>query len=306
MSIVGKSIAVGAVVLGVLVFGVGLAGAETRYGDVCSLVGTPAFCVGAQFSSPWGVGVDNSSDVETAGDVYVANVGGPVLRFKADGEEAPFSGTNASISGDELSGFGESWGVAVESATGDFYVLNHPGSGPNVVDKFTPAGEPIPGESFALPEGAFALGIAVDNSIEAGDPSKGDVYVSDIEHKIIYRFDQGGHEIGNISDTSGYPYGLAVDSHGSLYVVNEGDNVEKYASNGTFETVLDEGHGPLAVTIDPSTGETSWVRTTASAATTYSQHVGRGAAPALRRRRHPRKRKLWSRRECVQPRPLCQ
>jgi hypothetical protein len=241
------------VVVGVLVFGVGSAGAAPDYGlykDACSGLGDPAFCATAT-DVPVGVAVDNSATVaEGKGDVYVVSLGAgsgesTVTRFTAAGAAAPFSST-----GSDQIAFGaanprEAFGVAVESATGDFYVTLE---GANIIDRFEASGKAA--GSFSLPEGGPS-GIAVDNSSE---PSQGDIYVADDGSGKIYQYNHSGVLIGEIPDGS-VPQTIAVDQHGNLYVSNVYDNVEEFNSSDAIVKVLDEGHEAEAVTVNPGTGD---------------------------------------------------
>ncbi len=252
-----------------LAFGAASASAAPKYEafeNFCPQLQNPAFCTGATpMATPLGMAADNSTNVadEGKGDIYVASLGGAgsistVSRFTAAGEPATFAGSNPQITGTDFNqiSFGEppeptfrgAFAVAVNEETGDFYVTEHAG---NVVDEFSPAGEPIASGSFALPAGSNPTGIAVDNSHE---PSHGDIYVSE-ESNVVYKFNQAGQEIGQIPDASGTPYTLAVDAHGDLYVSNLFDNVEEFDAAGTFVKVLDTGHEAEAVAIDPGTGD---------------------------------------------------
>jgi DNA-binding beta-propeller fold protein YncE len=155
-------------------------------------------------------------------------------------------------------------GVAVNEATGDVYVADTKN---NRVDRFSSAGTFIEAwgwgvadgkEEFerctsvcvaGLPgngEGQFLEpeAIAVDNSTEAGDPSKGDVYVGRVDSEVvteepIEKFSASGSYLGRIKVTSPVATGgLAVDATGAvwLYEYEQGE-IEKF-SNGEPNVAL--------------------------------------------------------------------
>jgi hypothetical protein len=66
------------VVVGVLVLGVASAAAAPGYANVCA---GSAFCTEGS-GNPFGLAVDNSSNFETVGDVYVARLNGSVMRLR--------------------------------------------------------------------------------------------------------------------------------------------------------------------------------------------------------------------------------
>ncbi|HWG07497.1 MAG TPA: NHL repeat-containing protein [Solirubrobacteraceae bacterium] len=129
------------------------------------------------------------------------------------------------------------------------------------------------------PQGSLSLlsfplnsGISVDGSTSA---NAGDLYVADIEHGVVDRFDETGHyicqitgaEIPSLSECDGIvgsqtpdgsmtPRGVAVDPSGDVYVADAAHNViDKFAPSGEyvgqFSDPLSEP-GPLAV--DDTTG----------------------------------------------------
>jgi hypothetical protein len=144
--------------------------------------------------------------------------------------------------------------VAVDETTGDVYVLDR---GNQRIETFNSAGAYVgqfnggetPAGSFAFrtegsarrtsqpkssPDGA----IAVDNTANPLDPSKGDVYVADVGHDVVDKFTAGGSYIGRITGTSpSSPFltedvggGLVVDPNGDLWVEDNanGPDVDKF------------------------------------------------------------------------------
>ncbi len=143
--------------------------------------------------------------------------------------------------------------LAVNEETGDVYVIDR---GNERVEIFSAAGAYI-GQfnGSASPTGALSWpnrgpvsftgegAIAVDNSSNPLDPSKGDVYVVDVDHELVDKFSASGTYIGQIT---GVPYepqfnqevsegvslsGLAVDSNGGLWVESGPDKHVIYQFN---------------------------------------------------------------------------
>ncbi len=111
--------------------------------------------------------------------------------------------------------------VAVESSTGDIYVLNN---GEEKIEEFEAGGKPT-GKSFnggETPSTSFSglvVGLAVDNS--PSSPSKGDVYVADRSNHVVDKFETSGK--GKYAgELTGFeePTGVAVDSNGDVYVTD--------------------------------------------------------------------------------------
>ena len=109
-----------------------------------------------QFKEPVGVAVNDSAELgdEQAGDVYVVDSGN--RRVEVFSAAGVFEG--------QFNGSGE-------------YEVTIAGK----LEKKT--GPAAPGGAFTAPEQ-----VAVDNSTEVGDPSKGDVYVTDPGRKAIDKF----------------------------------------------------------------------------------------------------------------------
>jgi DNA-binding beta-propeller fold protein YncE len=142
----------------------------------------------------------------------------------------------------EFGSFSNPNGIAVEESTGDVYVAD---IGTDTVSKFTAASVPIttwgtngqltgiptqsgkPAESFSFPNvyGTPAA-IAIDNSTEPSDPSRGDLYVMDAGHGVIDKFSPEGSYLSQLSGFSpsigsaeeGVLLGLGVDGSGTVHV----------------------------------------------------------------------------------------
>jgi hypothetical protein len=121
-------------------------------------------------------------------------------------------------------------GVAVEEVAlgfqGDVYVVD---TGNNRVEWFGPEGA-FKGQfdGHETPAGSFLLpppnAVAIDNSTNPLDPSRGDVYVLDSGHRVIDKFGPAGNYLGTIDRGPGGVvfeealWGIAVDQEGHLWV----------------------------------------------------------------------------------------
>lgn len=126
--------------------------------------------------------------------------------------------------------FGRPYGVAVNSATGDVYVVDN---GHNRVEEFDAAGTTVVTEfnGAAAETGVVSspTQIAVDNG-SPPDPSSEDVYVIDSGHGVIDKFDASGTYLNQLNGCSpatkfeagrAPPHainGVAVDPNGTLWV----------------------------------------------------------------------------------------
>jgi hypothetical protein len=189
------------------------------------------------------IAVDNSTDVldPSAGDLYVnsslsdATGEAALKKFNGAGEASDwedFKGSKAcdcSVAGNEIifkvdrSG---AEGVAVDPGDGDIWAIAQFGNGEGVIE-FSPRGEVIGGisreslsEEFGTLQDGELTGLAVD-------PTNGDLLVSLLnQHEAgeVEEFNSQGVFLGRITEVGGRPLvgaeGLAVDSHGDLYIVN--------------------------------------------------------------------------------------
>ncbi len=129
-------------------------------------------------------------------------------------------------------------GIAVEESTGDVYVAD---IGTDTVSKFDANGNPVefsalhsntltgidtPAKSFSFPEvSGTPAAIAIDNSTEPSDPSRGDLYVMDAGHDVIDKFNDEGEYLGQI--TGPFPegllgFGLTANGDVRVYVPSPG------------------------------------------------------------------------------------
>ncbi len=205
----------------------------------------------ASFNSPWGIAVDDS------GNVYVADTGNHSIRkITPNGDVTTFAGSgslgNTDGNGTSAS-FKSPTGLAIDGS-GNFYVVdafNHN------IRKITPngdvttiAGSGSPGNTDGNGTAAnfsSPWGIAVDGS--------GNVYVADTGNNNIRKITPNGDATtlagsGTAGNTDGngtsasfnFPYGVAVDGSGNLYV-SDGSNrkIRKIAPNGDVTTIAGTG-----------------------------------------------------------------
>ena len=125
--------------------------------------------------------------------------------------------------------------LAVNDETGDVYVIDR-GNGRveifnengEYVSRFNGSGAPTGAFSWASGQGNEGS-IAIDNSTDPADPSKGDVYVTDHVDNLIDKFTPNGTYIGQVTGPApGSPFvdegsgrhviEIAVDPSGRLWV----------------------------------------------------------------------------------------
>jgi SMP-30/Gluconolactonase/LRE-like region len=225
-----------ALLLGVAGLGGGVASAEPF--KLCSSFGSSGSELG-QFSgeSPTGIGVATAS-----GDVYAFDDGANkrVERFVPE-SGCKYGGVTAFTGSETPAGSfaEEDVGLAVDNSSGpnsgDVYVAD---TGNSVVDRFGAGGEYLGQLNVSTPDG-----VAVD--------AEGNVYVTTFADKSVHEFDPAGTELRQISAPllSGLLFGVAVDGHDNLYVVNSGSNIVKLTmsdGNVAHEAVFDSQE-PTAV-----------------------------------------------------------
>ena len=156
-------------------------------------------------------------------------------------------------------------GVAVNSVTHDVYIAD---TGNLRVDEFSASGSFLRAWGWGVADGLPAFEtctltcqaglpgsnpgqfeaptfIAIDNT---GGPSQGDVYVADHTNHLVTKFDESGNIIGgwgtggqlNGSTATDGPFGsiegIAVDTNGTLMVINSGKRMFEFEQNGTFSS----------------------------------------------------------------------
>jgi hypothetical protein len=199
---------------------------------------------GAGVAALDGVAVDDSGNLTSSGDVYVAtrSTKGPgtfqatdvvdVLRPGAGGGEGEAVGQLAgtckspgTCSGAEVIPFVQPGGVAVSGFNGDVLVEDEVGAQQRVVDVFEPVSG-MPGVySFLFtidgtPAGAFGqLGSL------AVDPANGNIYVAEQSTKVVDEFSAGGALLGRLTGASDGGFGSlsAVGVDGATGNVFAGD-----------------------------------------------------------------------------------
>jgi streptogramin lyase len=204
----------------------------------------------ARFNNPFGVSVDGS------GNVYVADYSNSTIRkITPAGVVSTLAGTAGSTGSTDGTGaaarFYNPWGFAV-GGSGNVYVAdtwNH------TIRKITPAGVVSTFAGTALASGSAdgtgaaarfngPVGVAVDGS--------GNVYVADTNNSTIRKITPAGvvttlaGTTGLIGSTDGtgaaarfsYPYGVAVDGSGSVYVADTSNyTIRKITPIGVVTTL---------------------------------------------------------------------
>ncbi len=166
-------------------------------------------------------------------------------------------------------------GIAVEEATGDVYVAE---IGTQTVSKFDVSGNPVnftagagigtnaltgipaqsgkPAESFSFPElSGTPAAIAIDNSTDPSDPSRGDLYVTDVGHDVIDKFSPTGAYLSQITG----PFegnelrGLAVAANGDVQVFVGAIIVfDNSTTNNFIRQLSGLGGGSHSFAVDPT------------------------------------------------------
>jgi hypothetical protein len=187
--------------------------------------------------------------------------GAPVFAAEGLGVTGTFGSASSSTTDPEP--LSSPAGVAVNETSGDVYVVDR---GNNRVEYFTATGSYL-GKFDGSDNPAFPAGfsepqdIAVDNACfyegksgaecASSHPSNGDVYVADLEHRVIDKFtatgsfvsDLGGfvpQELGGLGEVMG----VAVDSSGNLWVYSEprSGTVSEFSEAGALLKQFDTGN----------------------------------------------------------------
>ena len=176
-------------------------------------------------------------------------------------------------------------GVAVDLASGDFYVTDTANAR---VEKFDSAGNFLMAWGWGVADGSTAalqtctsscfagiagsgagqlsspVAIAVDNSSNLADPSRGDVYVDDSANLSIEKFSSSGAFISAITGTptgsggalvpfSG-PVGVSTDpATGDMWVADSSNIVSEFDNTGSYVSQFADGYGTTAkIAVDAS------------------------------------------------------
>jgi sugar lactone lactonase YvrE len=207
---------------------------------------------GARFNNPYGVAVDS------AGTVYVVDtVNNRIRKITPAGVVTALAGSVYGYLDGTGTGarFSYPYGVAVDSA-GTVYVAD---SENNRIRKITPAGvvTTLAGSTDGYLDGtgtgaqfSYPCGVAVD--------SAGTVYVGDWNNNRIRKITPAGVVTTLAGSTVGYldgtgtgarfnnPYGVAVDSAGTVYVADSNNNrIRKITPAGVVTTLAGSTVGYL-------------------------------------------------------------
>ena len=233
----------------------------------------------AQCYAPAGIAVDN------AGNVYFCEIGNSVVR-KVDA-----SGTITTIAGTGVHGFSGNGGPATAAmlnqptsvATdrlGNIYITD---DGNNMIRKIDPSGiiTTIAGTGTAGNVDGLAIAAELNGPSGIAVDKNGSIFIADVYNHSIKRIDTGfiyticGNGLPGSTGNGGsaaiavlnYPKGVAVDTLGNIFIVDQGNYairrinasgiINVYAGNGSFGYSGDGGLGynatlntPTEVTVD--------------------------------------------------------
>jgi len=192
-------------------------------------------CFGCAANNEHDVAVDNSSNVETRGDVYVASPQKKVVDVIKPGA----GGSEETIPVHEITGisptepFNLPTAVAVDESNGDVLVVDG-----RVVDVFKPA-EVLGEYEFVrqitgTPSGVFPK--AITDIATGGGAGNGDVYVA-VQEGAVYQFSSEGVLLDRLTGISrsepfNEPNDVAVDpSSGEVLVEDNGSAVDAFGPN---------------------------------------------------------------------------
>ncbi|MGA2434777.1 MAG: BACON domain-containing carbohydrate-binding protein, partial [Bryobacteraceae bacterium] len=212
--------------------------------------GDGAAATSAELSQPYGVAVDAS------GNVYIADSNNNVVRevaasnafistFAGD-NKAGFSGDGAAATSAELN---EPNAVALD-ASGNLYIVD---SGNGRIRKVSSATIlTIAGGGLGnFGDGGAATSAGLSSPQSVALDAAGSVYIADTLNHVIRKVSNGvittvagngtpgytGDGAAAISAQLHWPYGVAVDASGNLYIADTGNNVIREVSNGTISTI---------------------------------------------------------------------
>ena len=219
--------------------------------------GTPGFsgdngpATSAQLDFPYGVAVDSAGSlyIGDSGHNRIRKVSNGVITTVAGNGTPGFSGDNGPAISAQLNGPS---GVAVDSA-GNLYIADYLNQRIRKVSGgliTTVAGDGTPwfgGDNGPATRAElwYPSGLAVD--------SAGNLYIADtfnhrirkISNGVITTAAGGGPSLGDNGPAASaqllYPYDVAVDAAGSLYIADTGHNRIRKVSNGVIATVAGTG-----------------------------------------------------------------
>jgi streptogramin lyase len=211
-------------------------------GDVTTLAGTAGFDgavngngTSASFNNPVGVAVGGS------GNVYVADAFNHLIRkISPTGDVTTLAGTagfDGAVNGNGTSAsFKYPWGVAVDGS-GNVYVadaFNH------LIRKISPTGDvtTLAGTGFDGAVNGNGTSASFGNPVGVAVDESGNVYVADTSNDLIRKISStgdvttlagtgsGGAVNGNGTSASfKYPYGVAVDGSGNVYIADRSNHL---------------------------------------------------------------------------------
>jgi len=160
----------------------------------------------------------------------------------------------------EFGTFSNPAGVAIDHATGDFYVFDINNSeGTGYVYKFDPLGHPV--LSFGSDGALTVSGMHGEANLPtelAVNQSNGDLYVPALRNGIVNEYDSSGNHIAQIG-VGDQPTGVAVDqANGRLYVSGLSGEIHVFEKDGSpltsFSTIFHYPTSPTGLAVD-STGK---------------------------------------------------
>jgi len=157
--------------------------------------------------------------LDAGGTLYIANAGqGLLWKIPPGGTLTPFADT-----GNQIYSYGLTLGP-----NGNLFAAV---SGVNVgrIDELTPTG--IGSVFVSLPAGAEPFGLAFDKG--------GNLFVSDAQHKNVYRITPAGMlSLFASLPLSLFPTGLAFDDSDNLFVADFGGSIYKITAGGNISTYV--------------------------------------------------------------------